>query len=70
MAVDVVNYIYAAIVAAGGIFGYVKARNYLFNINLISLSSFLISRKTCFLNLESIPSLIAGLVFGVVIGNL
>lgn len=65
MPIDTVSYLYAATVAAGGIFGYVKAGE---TFNRIYFP-FRMNISNQFSILGSIPSLCAGLAFGSILGK-
>lgn len=67
MAIDLISYLYASAVAAGGIFGYVKAGM----CSILCLFLYIVHINGFFLNnwLGSIPSLGAGLAFGAILGD-
>lgn len=73
MPVDILSYLYAATVAAGGITGYVKAGKvwiyWLFYFLLSFSKNEKKKNKTIFICAGSIPSLSAGLAFGAILGN-
>lgn len=62
MSTDIIGYLYASTVAAGGIMGYVKAGTQ----NILTFSKIVIN---LIIVLASIPSLAAGLAFGAILGK-
>lgn len=73
MQYDILGYVVAAVIAAGGIYGYFKAgewNKYLFTEFVIQpLVALIWFRETHSFIKGSIPSLIAGLAFGALLGE-